>query len=64
MATTKEIIAALQKADPEGNLELVIQCKDGWAYDVSSEVELVHCKEGEIDEESDSPNCVMFNLIQ
>lgn len=68
MATTKEIIEALQKADPQGNLEVVIQCEDsvinGWAYDTSSTAELVHCKEGQVDDETDfPPNCVMFKLI-
>ena len=63
MATTKELIEALQKADPEGNIEVVIRHEDGWAYSVSSTAELVHCQDGEIDEDSDSPNCVKFDLI-
>lgn len=59
----KRIYRSLTKTDPEENLEVVIQYEDGWVYDVSSTAELVHCKEGQVDEDS-SPNCVMFNLFQ
>lgn len=62
MATTKELIEALQKADPSGNQEVVVQ-HENYAYNISSNVLLANVDNGEIDEESDEPNCLLMQTI-
>lgn len=65
MATTAEVIKALQDADPSGNLEVVIKHEDGWAYSVSDDAEAVSCQDGIIkdEEEEETPNCVALSTV-
>lgn len=60
--TTKDLIKKLQEADPEGNMEVVARCRDGYVYDVWG-AELGNATEGvETDEDQEvEPNCLIID---
>jgi len=62
MATTKQIIEALSKADPTCEMEVVFKHDDGYVYSFHEIPELKHCQEGEIIED-ESPNCLVLDSI-
>lgn len=45
MATTKDIIEALQKADPTGEMEILVQHED-YAYSITNSVKKSRVKDG------------------
>lgn len=61
MATTKELIDALLKADPSGTKEVIIAINDGWGYSITPYVKLADVNEGEIDYDSENPTCVIID---
>lgn len=56
---TKELIAQLQKVDPEGELELVANTNDGYAYTVWSADKGI-CNEGILSDEGEV-NCIVLD---
>lgn len=56
---TKDLIAQLQKLDPEGELELVANTNDGYAYTVYS-ADRGNCDQGILSDEGEV-NCIVLD---